>query len=367
MSKPLENKTRVLVVDDSSVMRTFMKKIFEGSNQFELIGVAPDGKIALDKVATLRPDIVTLDISLHEENGLTILEKLKQDYNMTVVIVSGTVIPGSETYLRAKQLGADDIVSKAAPDQVNGPHIFENNLLNTLKKYIRTKSTEFSPNAESRTSTLSFESDNNFGKSDGMAILAIASSTGGPEALKVLLSNIPSGPFSVVVVQHMTSGFTKTFSKTLNEITQMVVKEAQAGDEIKPGHIFIAPGDQHMEIRRKGKSLYIHLHQAPFMHGVRPAADYLLNSVAQHCGSRAVGVILTGMGKDGAAGMLRLKQCGGFTFAQDEKSCVVFGMPKEAIQLGAINEVHSLQQLGKEVSKQLTRKASRASAEKRVS
>jgi two-component system chemotaxis response regulator CheB len=329
---------RVLVVDDSSVIRTILTKILSSDPDIVVVGVAPDPYVARDKIVELQPDVMTLDIEMPRMDGLTFLEKVMAHYPIPTLIVSSLSVEKSSTSLRALELGAVDVVAKPAIDIRNSLLQIGADLIEKVKvaaqakvgKKIQKRSPSFQGKALLRTTH---------------QVLAIASSTGGTEALKSILPFLPPDIPGTVIVQHMPPLFTRTYAEHLQKLCPFEVKEAQEGDRVIPGRVLIAPGDYHMELRRSGGYYSVVLHQEPYLHGVRPAADYLFKSVAQYAGSNALGLILTGMGKDGAAGLLELKRAGGYTLAQDEASCVVFGMPKVAIEMGAVDSIVSLEQL----------------------
>ncbi len=337
----MEKKIRVLVVDDSAVIRKLLAKFIESSPYLELVGTAPDPYVAREKLVELKPDVITLDIEMPRMDGLSFLEKIMTFMPTRVLIISSLAKEGSETALRALELGAIDIIEKPAIDV---SRTFESMQDNLTSKIIAVAGARIIPRL-SRKQTVSKLAAGALAKTTHQ-LLAIASSTGGTEALKEVLSSFPADIPGTVIVQHMPPGFTRTYADNLNQKFPFDVREACDGDRIVPGRVLIAPGNFHMEVVRNGAFYNVNLHQGPILHGVRPAADLLMKSVAKCVGGNAIGVVLTGMGKDGAEGLLEMRKAGAHTIAQSEKSCVIFGMPKEAINLGAVDEILDLKDIG---------------------
>ncbi|WP_413576014.1 protein-glutamate methylesterase/protein-glutamine glutaminase [Bdellovibrio sp. HCB290] len=344
-------KIKVLIVDDSAVIRKLLEKIFSSTTDIEVVGTASDPYIARDKLVALKPDVMTLDVEMPRMDGISFLEKVMQHFPTRTIIFSSLAKTGSETYLRALEAGAIEIMEKPSIDvsqslEVLGREIVERVRM-VARARIQVKTKVVAPTAQvakvDRTSLARTTHQ----------MIAVASSTGGTEALKVFLSGMPANIPGTVVVQHMPPGFTKSFADNLNAMFPFEVKEAQEGDQVVPGRVLIAPGNFHMEITRSGAFYYVKLHQNPPMHSVRPAADYLMKSVAKYAGKNAMGVVLTGMGKDGAEGLLEMKNAGAFTVAQNEETCVVYGMPAAAVALGAADKVMALDRISGELLKQL--------------
>ena len=335
-------KIRVLIVDDSSVVRQMLTHILSGAPDIEVVGTAPDPYVARELLVQLKPDVMTLDIEMPRMDGLTFLEKVMAHMPTPTVILSSLSKRGSELALRASALGAVDVLTKPAIDLKEGLGQISAVVIHTVRAAsranlaaLRTRPREAAPVAKV-TSALSQTTHQ---------ILAIASSTGGTEALRQLLPLMPPNIPPTVIVQHMPPVFTKTFADNLNKNCPFEVKEAEEGDRLYPGRVLIAPGGFHMVMKRSGAVYLVGLNQDPPEHNVRPAADPLFESVAKFAGSNAVGVVLTGMGKDGAKGLLSMKKAGSTNFAQDERSSVVYGMPKEAVDVGAIHHVVSLSKM----------------------
>ncbi len=345
------SKIKVLIVDDSAVIRKLLEKIFSSAPDIEVVGTASDPYIARDKLVQLKPDVMTLDVEMPRMDGISFLEKVMQHFPTRTVIFSSLAKTGSETYLRALEAGAIEIMEKPSIDvsqtlEVLGREIIEKvRVVARARIQARTKvAAPLTPVAKVDRTSLARTTHQ---------MIAVASSTGGTEALKVFLSGMPANIPGTVVVQHMPPGFTKSFADNLNAMFPFEVKEAQEGDQVVPGRVLIAPGNFHMEITRSGAFYYVKLHQNPPMHSVRPAADYLMKSVAKYAGKNAMGVVLTGMGKDGAEGLLEMKNAGAYTIAQNEETCVVYGMPAAAVALGAADKIMALDKIAGELLKQL--------------
>lgn len=343
-------KIRVLIVDDSAVIRKLLEKIFSSSPDIEVVGTASDPYIARDKLVALKPDVMTLDVEMPRMDGISFLEKVMQHFPTRTIIFSSLAKTGSETYFRALEAGAIEIMEK--------PSIDVSQTLEALSKAIVEKVREVSrarinPVKKVVSPTAPVAKVTSMARTTHQMI-AVASSTGGTEALKVFLSGMPADIPGTVVVQHMPPGFTKSFADNLNKMYPFEVKEAQEGDQVVPGRVLIAPGNYHMEITRSGAYYYVKLHQGPALHSVRPAADYLMKSVAKYVGKNALGVVLTGMGKDGAEGLLEMKNAGAYTVAQNEETCVVYGMPAAAVALGAADKILPLDKIAGDLLKQVS-------------
>lgn len=333
-------KIKVLVVDDSAMVRQMLSNELSKTKEIVVIDTAPDPYIARDKIVKLKPDVVLLDIEMPRMDGLTFLRKLMKYYPIKVIIVSSIAEKGGETALKALEYGALEVVAKPAVSySVNDmieqliEKIIAVSKIPNWKIGIKENRKDVITPSESKKASLIRTTNK---------IIAIGASTGGTEALREILERIPPSAPPIMVVQHMPQHFTKSFAQRLNQICAIEVKEAEDREILSPGKALIAPGNMHMELRRSGAVYYVQLHDGPMVYHQRPSVDILFDSVAKYAGRNAVGVILTGMGKDGAAGLLNMKNEGAYTVAQDEKSCVVFGMPKEAIEMGATSKVVSL-------------------------
>jgi len=341
MNKNAGKKTKVLVVDDSAVIRTLITKILSTDPQIEVVGAAPDAYVARELLVRHNPDVMTLDIGMPKLDGLHFLEKVMRHFPTRTVIISGQSAKESQTALKALSLGAVDVIPKSDLDLSRGAQIVSEHLLERIRMAAGTKFSELKAALPSTRSPL---------------LLAIAASTGGPEALKTVLTQLPPDIPPTLIVQHMPAVFTKSFAENLNALCSFEVREARHGDPLQDGVALIAPGNFHMTVIKAAGRLCVSLNQNQMLHGVRPAADPLFESIAPLMGSRAIGVILTGMGKDGAEGLLRMRQSGSYNIAQDEATCVVSSMPREAIELGAVQVVSPLSKIASIIVAEITRR-----------
>jgi two-component system chemotaxis response regulator CheB len=328
---------RVLVVDDSAVVRKVFAEELSREDGIEVVGTAPDPYVARDKIVRLKPDVLTLDIEMPRMDGLTFLKKLMQYYPLPVIIVSSLTKRGSKLALEALNLGALEVIAKPSASYSVGDMSVQ--LADKIRAVAKVKvaarsgpSENLNDSALPRSVTKALATTTN-------KIIAIGASTGGTEALKTILTSMPPNAPGILVVQHMPANFTTSFAERLDSLSQMSVKEAEDGDGVLNGRVLIAPGNFHMLLRRSGARYFVQVKDGPMVQHQRPSVDVLFKSVADYGGGNALGVILTGMGADGAAGLLKMRQAGARTIAQDEQSCVVFGMPKEAIKMGAAEAV----------------------------
>ena len=326
-------KSRVLIVDDSALMRQILHQILQSDPELEVIGAAGDPYVARDKIKQLNPDVLTLDVEMPRMDGLTFLEKLMKGHPMPVVMVSSLTEKGCDTTLRALSLGAVDFITKPKLDVKTGTLELADEIVTKVKAaaHARVQARHVSPVLSSAAhAPVSYLAQ----IKATHKIVAIGASTGGTEALKELLEVLPADFPGIVIVQHMPEKFTAQFAKRLDSLCKISVKEAEDGDRVLPGHALLAPGGKHMSLLRRGAEYSVKVTMGEPVNRHRPSVDVLFDSVAEHAGNNALGVILTGMGNDGARGMLAMKNAGAFNVAQDEASCVVFGMPKEAIAMG---------------------------------
>ena len=343
-------KIRVLTVDDSALMRQVLAALLAKDPDIEVIGSAPDPYIARERIKALNPDVLTLDVEMPKMDGLTFLEKLMRGHPMPVVMVSSLTEDGCQTTLRALELGAVDFITKPKIDLREGMEDIAQDLIAKVKAAAQARVRSSSgkrilpsePDAPgSPRGEAGFTSDTSrtsmIKTTD--TIIAIGSSTGGTEAVKQVLMKLPPHTPPILITQHMPERFTKTWADRMNGLCRIAVKEAEDGDSVLPGHALIAPGSYHMTLLRSGARYTVQINHDPPVNRHRPSVDVMFASVARNAGANAVGVILTGMGGDGAKELLTMKQAGAFTIAQDEASCVVFGMPKEAIKAGAVDKV----------------------------
>lgn len=335
-------RTRVLIVDDSAVMRQMLTEILSRDPALEVVGVANDPFVARDKIRALRPDVLTLDVEMPRMDGLSFLEKLMRAHPMPVVMVSSLTAKGAETTLRAMELGAIDFVAKPTIDVKSGTLNLAEEIIEKVKFAARARVQVRATKPEAR-DVPTFASRKLLRTTE--RVIAIGASTGGTEALREFLMLMPPDSPGIVIVQHMPASFTRSFAERLDSLCALRVKEAADGDSLLPGHVLIAPGDFHMRVQRSGARHSVRVTQEPAVNRHRPAVDVLFDSCAEQLGASTLGVILTGMGDDGARGMVRMRAAGARTFAQDEASCVVFGMPREAIRMGGAETILPLLEL----------------------
>jgi two-component system, chemotaxis family, protein-glutamate methylesterase/glutaminase len=353
-------KTKVLVIDDSALIRTLLTEIINSQSDMQVVGAAPDPIIARDMIKQLNPDVLTLDVEMPKMDGLDFLERLMRLRPMPVVMVSTLTERGSEITLRALELGATDFVTKPKMSIADGMREYTDLIADKVRAAAQARIASL-PSSALRSATqkaLPAALKNPLISSEKLII--IGASTGGTEAIKSFLLGMPSDCPGILITQHMPAGFTKSFANRLDGLCQISVKEAEGGERVLPGHAYIAPGDQHLLLTRSGANYVTQLSDAAPVSRHKPSVDVLFESAAQAAGKNAIGVIMTGMGKDGAAGMAQMKESGAYNYAQDETSCVVFGMPKEAIAHGGVDEVLPLVDLPGAVLSQLMASGSRA-------
>jgi two-component system, chemotaxis family, protein-glutamate methylesterase/glutaminase len=334
---------KVLIVDDSAIVRQVFSRELGKAGDIEIVGTAPDPYVARDKIVELRPDVVLLDMEMPRMDGLTFLRKLMKYNPIPVIIVSSLTSKGGELAMEALNSGAVEVMCKP------GSAISVNNMSADLIDKIRVTARAKVGTTNYKMSTISQPQVRLSQARMTNTIIAVGASTGGTQAIHALLSNMPSNCPGIVIVQHMPEHFTASFADRLNQLCDMEVREAKNNDSVIPGIALIAPGNYHMLLRRSGARFYVQVKQGPLVCGHRPSVEVLFKSVAQTAGRNAVGVILTGMGKDGASGLLEMRNNQAKTIAQDESSCVVFGMPKEAINLGAADYVLPLKNIPEKI------------------
>ncbi len=337
-------KIRVIVVDDSAVVRRSLSQLINNEPDMEVIATAPNPYLARDKIVELKPDVMTLDIEMPRMDGITFLGKVMHYFPIPTVIVSSVTKKGCRVSMRALEIGAVSVVPK--PSEAYSIESIENDLLMAVRSASRAvirkkrKVEAITPAQDLQITTTN-------------KIIAIGASTGGTEAIKEVLTRLPGNSPGIVIVQHMPPGFTAAYAERLNGICKMEVKEAQNGDVCRPGVALLAPGDYHMVLRRVGARYTVKTKKGPRVWHQRPAVDVLFNSVAEHSGVNSVGVLLTGMGKDGADGLMKMKEMGSRTVCQNEESCVVYGMPRAAVEIGAADYVDDLYKISDRVIKLL--------------
>ena len=339
-------RIRVMVVDDSALVRKLLTEIVNAEKDMECVGAAADPIAAREMIRALNPDVLTLDVEMPKMDGLDFLERLMRLRPMPVVMVSTLTEQGSDITLRALELGAIDFVSKPKIDIANSLREYSISITDKIRTAAVARIRQPSVKAETAGPILQALGN---GSTSTEKLIIVGASTGGTEAIKDFLVQLPPDSPGILIAQHMPEGFTKSFADRLDKICRIRVKEAADGERILPGHAFIAPGHSHLLLKRSGANYMTELSQAPPVGRHRPAVDVLFRSAAKFAGKNAIGVILTGMGKDGAVGMREMHEAGAYTFAQDEQSCVVFGMPKEAIAAGGVDEVLPLTDIARRV------------------
>ncbi len=342
----MRQKIRVLVVDDSALMRQALTVLLTRDPAIDVVGAASDPVIAQSKIEQLRPDVLTLDVEMPKMDGLTFLEKLMQSRPMPVVMVSSLTESGCETTLRALELGAVDFITKPKVDLRE--HLDE--LAREVSGKIRAAAcARVAPRGlwVGRPAPASLNGASAAMLKTTDRLIAVGASTGGTEALREFLTAMPANAPGIVIVQHMPEKFTRSFAERCNDLCTIRVKEAEDGERVLVGHALIAPGNFHMALRRSGAQYSVAVHAGPPVNRHRPSVDVLFDSVAEFAGRNALGIIMTGMGADGAKGLMGMRQAGARTIAQDESTCVVFGMPKEAIALGAAEVVLPLPRIAR--------------------
>jgi two-component system, chemotaxis family, protein-glutamate methylesterase/glutaminase len=343
-------KTRVLVVDDSALMRSLLTEMINSAPDMEVVGSAPDAPSAREMIKALNPDVLTLDVQMPKMDGLEFLDRLMRLRPMPVVMVSAFTEAGSETTLRALELGAIDFIGKPRADGGRSMEDYAEDLVDKLRtakgarlrKNVVAQAASLAPATPAGVPVFSKGGASN-------KIIFLGASTGGTEAIKEFLMGIPANCPPILIVQHMPEAFTASFARRLDTLTAPKVIEAQGGERIEPGVVYIAPGHSHLQVKRAANGYVTELLATPPVNRHRPSVDVLFDSAAALLGRQAIGVILTGMGKDGAQGMLRMRQAGAQTFGQDEASCVVYGMPREAFIVGAVGEQCGLEQMARRV------------------
>jgi two-component system chemotaxis response regulator CheB len=356
---PIKKRVRVLIVDDSATVRQTLAAVLESDPEIEVLGVASDPFVAASRIRDEIPDVITLDVEMPRMDGITFLRKLMAQHPIPVVMCSSLVESGSETLMQALEAGAVDIILK--PKIGVGDHLNEarERICEAVKgaaqaRVGRTRDRRPEPASLNPQAKLTADAMLPPPRVGAMArttetIICIGASTGGTESLREVLEALPSDAPGIVIVQHMPEKFTASFARRLDSLCQVRVKEAEDGDAVLRGHVLIAPGNLHTMIERSGARYYVSVKEGPLVSRHRPSVDVLFRSAARSVGSNAVGVIMTGMGDDGARGLEEMKNAGAFTLAQDEATCIVFGMPKEAIARNCVDRIVPLHHLAREI------------------
>ncbi len=353
------DKIKVLIIDDSAMVRQTLETILSSDRQIEVIGTAADPYIAAKKMQEIAPDVITLDIEMPRMDGITFLQKIMSQHPIPVVICSSLAEELSQTTLKALEFGAVEIIQKP---KLGTKKFFEESqiLICDIVKAAAAATPKriavHRPIAKKLTAdaVLSMPKTNAMIKTTEK-VVAVGASTGGTEALREFLQVLPPDAPGIVIVQHMPENFTKAFSKRLDGLCQISVKEASDNDTVLRGQALIAPGNDHLLLKRSGARYYVEVKKGPLVSRHRPSVDVLFRSAARYAGSNVVGIIMTGMGDDGARGMLEMKEAGAFNIAQDEASCVVFGMPKEAIKLGGVDKILPLAKIAGEMLRECSK------------
>lgn len=349
MSGVMKKKINVLIVDDSAVIRQTLASIFESDSEINVLGTASDPYMAAKKISKEIPDVITLDVEMPRMDGLTFLKKIMTQHPIPVVIISSLTQRGTETAMKALEYGAVEVIAK--PQMHTKEFIEESRIklcdvvkaaaMARIRRKVLPKEIKVEPKFTADAVIPQMHSTSMIKTTE--KVIAIGASTGGTEAIRELLMALPHDAPGIVIVQHMPEKFTRSFADRLNELCKINVKEAEDGDSVLRGRALIAPGNFHMLLKRSGARYYVEVKTGPLVNRHRPAVDVLFRSTARYAGKNAVGIILTGMGDDGAKGMLEMKEAGAYNIAQDENSCVVFGMPKEAIKLNAVDKTMPLE------------------------
>lgn len=356
----MSKKIRVLIVDDSAIVRQSLNEILSSDSEIEIVGTASDPYMAVEQIKKEVPDVITLDVEMPKMDGITFLKKIMSQHPIPVIIISTLTASGTETAMAALESGAVEVVQKpqlhtqeqrkeaslmlidkvkaASHAVIHRRRIAQAKAPKSVKPKLTADAMLQKPNPTSGSLVKTTEK-----------IVAVGASTGGTEALKTFLESFPIDSPGIVIVQHMPELFTKQFADRLNEQCKITVKEATSGDAVLRGQALISPGNKHMMLKRSGARYYVEISDGPLVNRHRPSVDVLFRSVARYAGKNAVGVIMTGMGNDGAQGLLEMKNTGAYTIAQNEKTCIVFGMPKEAIKLKAADKIMSIYSIAYEV------------------
>jgi len=345
----MKHKIKVLVIDDSAMIRSVMKEIINREKDMQCVGVAPDPLEAREMIKALNPDVLTLDVEMPKMDGLDFLERLMRLRPMPVLMVSTLTELGSDVTFRSLELGAVDFVAKPKLDIKRGMEEYAVEITDKIRAAaqarIRQKSVALEGKEKLSADVILPSVAGRYSSTE--KLIVIGASTGGTEAIKDVLVKLPADAPAVLVTQHMPEHFTKSFADRLDTLCRISVKEAEHNERILPGHAYIAPGHSHLLVKRSGANYMTKLDQGELVNRHRPSVDVLFRSAANVAGANALGIILTGMGKDGVQGLLEMRQTGSFTIAQDEATCVVFGMPKEAIAAGSACEVLPLQNIAR--------------------
>ena len=340
-------------------MRKAIRRMLSGAHDIEVVDTAADGREALAKVGELRPDIITLDVKMAGMDGITALERIMREYSTPVIMLSSLTQEGAEVTLKALELGAVDFIDKTRAESPMDITLLANELVAKVRAVAGVDIEKIRANlSEAVAATPEQPRPTSPGDrvpgSARIDVVALGTSTGGPPALHVLIPKLPHNfPSGMIVVQHMPVGFTRTLAERLNTQSQLNVVEAAEGDEVRPGKVLIAPAGRHVKLRRSNGRYVIHLDAEPSDSPHKPSVDVMMASVAKACGRKSLGVLLTGMGNDGAKGMRAIREAGGRTFAESEETCIIYGMPKSAVDEGVVDKVVPLHRMASEILKEV--------------
>lgn len=348
------SKTRVLIIDDSALIRSILTEIINKEKDLEVVGAAPDPLVAREMIRATNPDVLTLDVEMPKMDGLDFLERLMRLRPTPVIMVSTLTERGAEVTMKALELGAIDFVAKPKVGIAAGMADLARDICEKIRVASKARMHRNVTGAPPPpTPSGPKVAPKNYSRLSTEKIIAIGSSTGGTEAVKDVLVRLPADSPAIVITQHMPPGFTQSFATRLDSLCKITVSEARDGERVLPGHAYIAPGGRHMRVERSGANYVIALDDSDPVNRHKPSVEVMFRSVTKNVGPNAIGVMLTGMGKDGAMAMLEMKQAGAFNIAQDESSCVVFGMPREAIAVGAVDEVLPLSRIADRLREKL--------------
>ena len=343
---------KVLVIDDSAVVRQALTEILESDPGIKVIATAADPYQGASKIAKQVPDVITLDVEMPRMDGLTFLKKIMSQHPLPVVVISTLTASGSDSAILALEYGAVEVMEKpvlfGSPSMESRIRIIDAVKAAAVAKIRRRRFQQGIPDGGSVIKKYTPPPSSMVQTTD--KVIAVGASTGGTEAILEFLKEMPVDGYGIVIVQHMPEIFTRSFAQRLNSICSISVQEAAHGDSILRGHALIAPGNHHMELRRSGARYFVSLHGEELVNRHRPSVDVLFRSVATYAGRNAIGIIMTGMGADGAQGLLEMRNAGAETIAQNEETCIVYGMPKEAVKLGAANQILPLKDIARYVS-----------------
>ncbi len=356
------NKIKVLIIDDSALIRKMLTEILAKDADIEVVGVAQDPYIAREKIKQLQPDVLTLDIEMPKMDGITFLRNLMRLHPMPVVMISSLTEKGADITFTALELGAVDFIAKPKIDVVQGLAEYAQRIIEKVRMAAKARVRTYTHAANIAKLDVSVKNSADVilektavtHLNTTEKIIAIGASTGGTEAIKDILMDMPANAPGIVITQHIPKAFSTPFSKRMNEASKMTVGEAKDGQQIIPGHVYIAPGDQHLLVERSGARYICCLSDGPLVSRHKPSVDVLFRSVAQNVGKNALGIMLTGMGDDGARGMSEMHEAGAYTIAQDENTSVVWGMPGEAVKLNAVDTILPLNSIAKKALQILT-------------